>query len=129
MVVDIALLRNGKSLKKQTFPTYLGQKSKIKSGKFPKPLTQTFLGLSHALSLVQTDATLLANKSQHYCVRLHVLLHVVGGCCTNIETSQTFSYVQTDATTPKIVGSFTVTEAPNENIVQNHLNIALLNVF
>ena len=34
------------------------------------------------------------------CVRLHTLLHVV----VKFETGQTFSYVQTDATTPNIVG-------------------------
>ena len=34
-----------------------------------------------------------------------MLLHVVRSCCTISETSQTFlSHVQTDATTPKIVG-------------------------
>ena len=32
-----------------------------------------------------------------------MLLRVVGGCCAKIETGQTFSHVQTDATTPKIV--------------------------
>ena len=30
---------------------------------------------------VQTDVTLLANNSQHCCVRLHTLLYVVGCCC------------------------------------------------
>ena len=32
------------------------------------------------------------------CVRLHTLLHVVACCCAKFETGQTFSYVQTDAT-------------------------------
>ena len=59
------------------------------------------------------------------CVRLHTLLHVVACCCAQFETGQTFSYVQTDATTPNIVFLFSF----DENIVQNHLNIALLNVF
>ena len=39
------------------------------------------------------------------CVRLYTLLHVVACCCTNFETGQTCSYVQTDATTPNNVGS------------------------
>ena len=38
------------------------------------------------------------------CVRLHTLLHVVGSCCAKFETDQTLSYVQTDETTPIIVG-------------------------
>ena len=55
---------------------------------------------------MQTDATLLANNSQHCwmlrqcCVSMHTLLHVVA----KFETGQTFSYVQTDGTTPNIVG-------------------------
>ena len=58
------------------------------------------------LSPVQTDATLLANNSQH-CWMLHVasvctpccmLLDVVACCCAKFETGQTFSPVQTDAT-------------------------------
>ena len=40
------------------------------------------------------------------CVRLHTLLHVVACCCAQFETGQTFSYVQTDATTPNIVFFF-----------------------
>ena len=39
------------------------------------------------------------------CVRLYTLLHVVGCCCAKSETGQTFSYAQTDATTPNNVGS------------------------
>ena len=39
------------------------------------------------------------------CVRLYTLLPVVGCCCAKFETGQTFSYVQTDATTPNNVGS------------------------
>ena len=57
------------------------------------------------LSLVQTDATLLANNSQH-CWMLHVasvctpccmLLDVVACCCAKFETGQTFQ-----PTTPNI---------------------------
>ena len=33
-----------------------------------------------------------------------MLLIVVGSCCALFETGQTFSHVQTDATTPNIVG-------------------------
>ena len=36
------------------------------------------------------------------CVRLHTLLHVVGSCSAKFNTGQTFSYVQTDPTTPNI---------------------------
>ena len=36
--------------------------------------------------------------------RLHTLLCVVGSCCKKFETGQTFSYVQTDATTPNNAG-------------------------
>ena len=61
---------------------------------------------------MQTEATVLANNFQH-CWMLHVasvctpccmLLRVVGSCCAKFETGQTFIYVQTDATTPNIVG-------------------------
>ena len=54
----------------------------------------------------------LCKRPQH-CWMLHdvsvctpccMLLRVVGSCCPKFETGQTFSYVQTDATTPKIVG-------------------------
>ena len=41
------------------------------------------------------------------CVRLHAMLHVVACCCELLrksETVQTFSFVQTDATSPNIVG-------------------------
>ena len=39
------------------------------------------------------------------CVRLHTLLHVVGSCRETFETVQTFSYVQTEATTvPTMLG-------------------------
>ena len=38
------------------------------------------------------------------CVRLHTVLHDVGSCCAKFETGQTFSYVQTDVTTPNSVG-------------------------
>ena len=38
------------------------------------------------------------------CTPCCTLLRVVGSCCAKFETGQTFSYVQTDATTPKIVG-------------------------
>ena len=61
---------------------------------------------------VQTDATLLANNSQH-CWMLNVasvctpcckFLRVVKKCCAKFETGQTFSNVNTDATTPNRVG-------------------------
>ena len=64
------------------------------------------------ISYVQTDATLLAINSEHCCM-LHVLsvclpccmlLCVAGSCCAKFETGQMFSCVQTDATTPNIVG-------------------------
>ena len=57
---------------------------------------------------MQTEATLLANNSQH-CLMLHVasvcapccmLLRVIRSCCAKFETDQTFRYVQTDAATP-----------------------------
>ena len=55
---------------------------------------------------MQTDETLLANNYQNcWMLHLHTVLHVVRSCCTKFETSQTFSYVQTDATTPKNVES------------------------
>ena len=49
---------------------------------------------------MQTDATLLDITCS---VRLHTLLHVVARCCAEPGTGQTFSYVQTDATSPNIV--------------------------
>ena len=66
---------------------------------------------------VTLDGTLLSQalcKSVQNCWMLHVasvcspccmLLRVVGSYCAKFETGQTFSYVQTDATTPNIVGS------------------------
>ena len=65
------------------------------------------------LSPVQTEATCLANNSQHfwmlYVVSVFtprcILMRVVGSCCAKFETGQTFSYVQTHATTYNIVGS------------------------
>ena len=39
------------------------------------------------------------------CTPCCMLLRLVGSCCAKFETGQTFSYVQTDATTPNIVGS------------------------
>ena len=54
---------------------------------------------------------MLASNFQH-CWMLHfvsfgtsccMLLRVVGSCCAKFETGQTFSYVQTDATTPIII--------------------------
>ena len=43
------------------------------------------------------------------CVRLHTLLHVIGSCCAKLDTGQSFSRLQTDATlwltTLDIVGS------------------------
>ena len=38
------------------------------------------------------------------CTPCCMLLCVVGSCCTKFETDQTFSYVQTDATTPNKLG-------------------------
>ena len=63
------------------------------------------------LNPLQTDAALLANSK--HCRMLHVasvctpcymLLRVVGSCCVKFETGQTFSYVQTDAVTPTVLG-------------------------
>ena len=39
------------------------------------------------------------------CTPCCMLLRVVGSCCAKFETGQTFSYVQTDATTPNIAGT------------------------
>ena len=63
------------------------------------------VNLNLTLGCVQTDATLLANKSQH-CWMLHVtsvctpcciLLDVVACCWAKFEIGHTFSPVQTDA--------------------------------
>ena len=51
---------------------------------------------------MQTDATMLANNFQH-CWILHFASFCTC-CCAKFETGQTFSYVQTDATTPIIIG-------------------------
>ena len=40
-----------------------------------------------------------------HCVFLPSLLYVVRSCCAKFETGQTFSYVQTDATTPSNVAA------------------------
>ena len=63
--------------------------------------------LARCLTLAQPCAIgqpLLANNSQHCCVRLHILLHVVARFGNFCATGQTFSYVLTDATTPNMVG-------------------------
>ena len=65
------------------------------------------------ISQVQTNATLLANNSQHcsmfyvasVCTPCCMLSRVVGICCAKFKTGQTFSYTQTDATTPNNIGS------------------------
>ena len=54
------------------------------------------------MMLRATDATLL---NVTCCVRLHTLLRVVGSCCAKFESSQIFSYVQTDTTTPNNIES------------------------
>jgi len=69
------------------------------------------------LSPLQTDATLLTNSSQHIwmlhvagdvasvCTPCCMVLRVVRSCCTaKFETGQTFSCVQTDATTLVMLG-------------------------
>ena len=78
------------------------------------------------VSLVQTDATLWANNSQHCwpttpnivgqqlptlldvmcCIRLHTLLRAVVGSCAKFEISgQIFSYVEMDLTASNNVAS------------------------
>ena len=62
-----------------------------------------FLDASLQLSPVQTDATLLANNSQHYwmlhvtsvCTPCCMLLDVVACCCAKFETGQTFQQLPT----------------------------------
>ena len=57
------------------------------------------------------DATMLASNFQHcwmlhfvsFCTSCCMLLRVVGSRCAKFDTGQTFSYVQTDATTPIII--------------------------
>ena len=62
------------------------------------------------LSPMQTDATLLANNSQHCWISrvasvcTLTLFYVVGSCCTKFETGQKFIDVQTDGTTPNMLG-------------------------
>ena len=53
-----------------------------------------------------TDATLLNVTCCAICTTCWMLLRVVGSCSAKFETSQTFSYRQTDATTPNNFGSF-----------------------
>ena len=50
---------------------------------------------------MQTNATMLASNFQ-YCWILHFASFYTC-CCAKFETGQTFSYVQTDATTPIII--------------------------
>ena len=79
---------------------------------------KTFNKRQIPLSCVQTDATFLADNSQH-CWMLHVgsvctpcciLLDVVVFCCAKFETCQTFSTLQTGATLlankPDVVESY-----------------------
>ena len=65
---------------------------------------------------MQTDATLLDVTC---CVRLHTQLHIVACCCIKFETGQTFSYAQTDATIPSIIGTTmyasSALQSPSEN--------------
>ena len=70
-------------------------------------------GLCQTLSPMQTGSTLLANSPKlcwmlrvaSVCTPCCMLVHVIGSCCAKFETDQTFSYVQTDATTPNNVAS------------------------
>ena len=58
-------------------------------------------------SAMQTDATLLANNSQHVasvCTPCCMLLGVIWSCCAKFETGQTLGFLQTDETTHNIVG-------------------------
>ena len=65
-----------------------------------------------ALSPVQTDAILLTNNFQHcwmlhdvsICTTCYMSLYAVGSRCAKFETGQTFNYVETNVTTPNIVG-------------------------
>ena len=79
---------------------------------------KTFNKRQIPLSCVQTDATFLANNSQH-CWMLHVgsvctpcciLLDIVVFCCAEFKTCQTFSTLQTGATLlankPDVVESY-----------------------
>ena len=62
------------------------------------------------VSLVQTDATLLANNSQH-CWTLRVAsvctpcCALLGACCAKFVAGQIFSYVEMDSTTSNNVAS------------------------
>ena len=66
---------------------------------------------------MQTDPTLLANNTQHCCAQQccdllrpfalesqQLMLALVGTCCVQFETGQTFRAMQTDATSHNIVG-------------------------
>ena len=62
-------------------------------------------------SAMQTDATLLANNSQHVvsvCTPCCMLLRVIWSCRAKFETGQTLGFLQTDETTPNIVGQKTL---------------------
>ena len=66
------------------------------------------------ISYVQTDTTLMAINSEifgsymfcPFAYPVACCCVLFGSCCAKFETGQTFSYVQTDATTPNIVGPF-----------------------
>ena len=63
--------------------------------------------LMNMQSAMQTDATLLANNSQHVvsvCTPCCMLLRVIWSCRAKFETGQTLGFLQTDETTPNIVG-------------------------
>ena len=61
----------------------------------------------------------------------HCWANNVGSCCVRLYVAKSLTGFKLGATTRNRVWKRTlhVTGAPNENIVQNHLNIALLNVF
>ena len=72
------------------------------------PILDNFQLLSQFLLFlnpVQTDALLVANNSQHFlgaasvCTPCCMLLTFAGSGCAKLETRQTFSHVQTNATT------------------------------
>ena len=98
-MTQIKRIRDDNLEQKKAFPLFLRCKPKIKQ-------TACWCrGLLFFLSPVQTDATLLANNSQH-CWMLHVayvctpccmMLDVIACCCAKFETGQTFQ-----PTTPKI---------------------------
>ena len=105
---------NGSCHSNDSLEAFSVYKEKTKGSKYSVQVCRLFSNsLLYIFRMLKPRASghMLADNSQH-CWMLHLalvftsfcmLLRVAGSCCAKFETVQTFSYVQKDAATRKIV--------------------------